>query len=321
MTANVSNTNPNTVTLAVRYGIAGPFTKYTMFDDGNHNDGAAGDNIFGAEFTLNSSIAQYYIYAENSSAGMFSPERAEHEFYTIYSKLNIIEKGEVVINELMSNNETTVTDPSGNFSDWIELYNNTDKNISLKDAYLSDSYSSPLKWKFPDNTTIAPHGYLIIWASDTTQAGLNASIKLSNNGEQLILSYENGFVTDSITFPSLKKDRSYARCPNGTGSFEKRDPTFSASNCNSSATGEPYVHVFSIYPNPAKNRIFIIIQDKITPGTVLSLVDLSGRVIITAAGEMIHQGLEVSRIESGMYLIELRDENGKLMGVQKMLKM
>ena len=25
---------------------------------------------------------RYYVYAENANAGMFSPQRAEHEFYT-----------------------------------------------------------------------------------------------------------------------------------------------------------------------------------------------------------------------------------------------
>ena len=31
--------------------------------------------------------------------------------------------GQVVINEVMSENETTLTDEDGDYSDWIELYN------------------------------------------------------------------------------------------------------------------------------------------------------------------------------------------------------
>ena len=57
-----------------------------MYDDGLHNDGAASDNIYGADIIINSLITEYYIYAENADAGMFSPERAEHEFYTLLTQ-------------------------------------------------------------------------------------------------------------------------------------------------------------------------------------------------------------------------------------------
>lgn len=321
ITANVSNANPGTVTFAFRYGTAGPFIKLKMEDDGQHNDGVEGDNIYGAEFDMDASLVQYYIYAENNSAGAFSPERAEHEFYTIYANINVIEKGEVVINELMSNNETTVTDPSGNYSDWIELYNNTDQTLSLKDAYLSDSYTEPLKWKFPDNTTIAPKGYLIVWASDTTQAGLNTNFKLSNNGEQLILSYENGFVTDSITFPSLKKDRSYARCPNGTGAFSKLDPTYSASNCASSTAGGLVLSDFSIYPNPASGRVHFRLTVNNHSDLRIKLTDMSGLTLWQLNGNDINNGLDISQQSPGLYFIELAQLSTGKTSIRKLLKL
>ena len=55
-----------------------------MYDDGAHGDGVAGDNVYGASIVASSSSIQYYIYAENNNVGMFSPVRAEHEFYSIY---------------------------------------------------------------------------------------------------------------------------------------------------------------------------------------------------------------------------------------------
>lgn len=320
LTANVSGANADAVTLAYRHGTAGPFTKVKMYDDGQHNDGAAGDNVYGADFVLNSSIVQYYIYAENSAAGAFSPERAEHEFYTIYSKIDVIEKGEVVINELMSNNETTVTDPSGKYSDWIELYNNTDKTISLKDAYLSDSYSSPLKWKFPDNASIGPKSYLIIWASDTSQAGLNASFKLSNNGEQLILSYENGFVTDSVSFPSLKKDKSYARCPNGTGNFDKLNPSFAAINCESSSADDEIFFKITVFPNPAKNRLFIDVPKEITENPKINIYDVTGRKLRSATGKALTDGIDITNFAQGQYIVEVLDNEDHIILVKSFLK-
>lgn len=51
-----------------------------MYDDGNHNDGAAGDGNYGTSFVVSSGKMEYYVYAENNLAGIFSPARAEHEF-------------------------------------------------------------------------------------------------------------------------------------------------------------------------------------------------------------------------------------------------
>lgn len=70
------------------------------------------------------------------------------------------------------------------------------------------------KWMFPDNATIAPNSYLIVWADNhTTQAGLHANFKLSATGEQVVLSYANGTIIDNVTFGVQAMDVSYQRCP------------------------------------------------------------------------------------------------------------
>jgi hypothetical protein len=67
-----------------------------MFDDGSHNDSLAADHIYGAKIIPDGDIIQYYVYAENDSAGIFSPERAEYEYYSIQPQ---IDKGDIIINE------------------------------------------------------------------------------------------------------------------------------------------------------------------------------------------------------------------------------
>ena len=52
-----------------------------MFDDGKHNDEAAGDGIFGVVIDVKS--IQYYIMAENEEAVGLMPERAGFEFLEI----------------------------------------------------------------------------------------------------------------------------------------------------------------------------------------------------------------------------------------------
>ena len=111
------------VYLAYRFRPQDRFVKVQMFDDGNHNDGAANDGTYGVSVDVDALDIQYYIYAENSEAGIFSPERAEHE----YHNLPIV--GSLVINEFMASNVSSVQDTSSGFvqyDDWVELYNGGD---------------------------------------------------------------------------------------------------------------------------------------------------------------------------------------------------
>ncbi|MEO0226393.1 MAG: CotH kinase family protein, partial [candidate division WOR-3 bacterium] len=75
--------NAELVFLGYRQSKEDAFKKIRMYDDGNHNDGMAGDGIYGTFIKVGSGDIDYYIYAENSIAGRFLPERAEYEFYTI----------------------------------------------------------------------------------------------------------------------------------------------------------------------------------------------------------------------------------------------
>ncbi len=104
------------VYLAYRFRPQERFLKLQMFDDGDHNDGAANDGIFGVSIDVDALDMQYYIYAENSEAGIFSPERAEHEFH------NLPVVGSLVINEFMASNTSSVQDTSSGFvqyDDWV----------------------------------------------------------------------------------------------------------------------------------------------------------------------------------------------------------
>ena len=81
-------------------------------------------------------MIDYYLYADNDSSGVFSPKRTAYEFYNIPS--GSLQPGDIVINELMSNNISYVSDPSGDFEDWIELYNPNNHPISTLGLFLTD---------------------------------------------------------------------------------------------------------------------------------------------------------------------------------------
>src|SRR5947208_1658277 len=46
ITATVTNTNANSVYLGYRFQNSEKFSRVLMYDDGAHNDGAAGDNVY-----------------------------------------------------------------------------------------------------------------------------------------------------------------------------------------------------------------------------------------------------------------------------------
>lgn len=83
ISAHLANHNDSAVYLGWRQNPTQKFTKTKMFDDGAHGDGLAGDGVYGAFFQADAIQSQFYIYAENDNAGIFSPERAEFEFHLL----------------------------------------------------------------------------------------------------------------------------------------------------------------------------------------------------------------------------------------------
>jgi hypothetical protein len=137
----------------------------------------------------------------------------------------------IVINEIMAVNSVTAPDQNGQYDDWIELHNITSDQVDVSGYYLSDSKTNPVKWKIPSGTSIAPNGYLIIWADkDTTQSGLHANFKLSALGENLVLSKPDKSTLDKVTYPAQTLELSYSRYPDGTGDFRWQNPSFSRGN-------------------------------------------------------------------------------------------
>ncbi|MEZ5000875.1 MAG: hypothetical protein R2727_09690 [Bacteroidales bacterium] len=51
------------------------------------------------------------------------------------------------INELMADNEVTIQDEFGSFSDWVEVYNGDDEEVYLGDYFMTDDFDSPGKWR------------------------------------------------------------------------------------------------------------------------------------------------------------------------------
>ena len=146
----------------------------------------------------------------------------------------------VVINELVASNGATTADPQGEYDDWIELGNLGSAAVDLSGMYLSDNRSKPKKWQFPAGTSIPGDGYLLVWADDDgdDSPGLHASFKLAAGGESVVLSdtdANGNAVLDSVDYPRLARDESYARVPDLTGPFR----TTSAPSAGAAGSRQP----------------------------------------------------------------------------------
>ncbi len=319
VTAAVSNASG--VRLRYRFGHPAVFQDVPMFDDGAHQDGAAGDGVYGASIMMTGSLADYYIFAENANAARFAPERAEYEFYLIEAEaVANIPAGAVVINEFIADNESGATDPNGQFEDWVELYNTTASPILLSGAFLSDKSDNLTKWPFPSTATIPANGYLIVWLDeDQNQPDLHANFKLSKDGEAIYFSNADGSMIDQIEFGPQSTDISFGRCPNGTGPFAAMNAvSFNAANICTTSTGETTGAAFQLktFPNPV-----LAGQDFVVEITAQEALPAKIR-LFNALGVPVHekkvfmtQGTQRFSIPSGdfpsgVYWMQVETENG-----------
>jgi len=119
----------------------------------------------------------------------------------------------VLINEYMAKN-TVLLDADGDYSPWVELYNPTEKEVSVGGCALTDDPAEPDKWKIPEGTVIPADGYLLIYLSGknkTQGSELHASFKLSDTDTALIFSDKLFAEIDRLTPVSLTKTLSYGR--------------------------------------------------------------------------------------------------------------
>ena len=120
----------------------------------------------------------------------------------------------VELSEIMTKNASYVVNEYGEYVDWIELHNTSDKAVSLAGYSLSDSSAKLNKWTFPAGAEIPAKGYLVVYADGkgTSSAGrYHLSFKLSHGGEDVYLSNPDGAIVDHVTVGVLSSDQVCAR--------------------------------------------------------------------------------------------------------------
>ncbi|MBC8312792.1 MAG: CotH kinase family protein [Candidatus Cloacimonetes bacterium] len=219
----------------------------------------------------------------------------------------------IVLNEFMADNDSTITDDNGEYSDWIELYNTNDFEVDLSGLFLTDNIQTPARWKIPD-TTIVANGYLVIWAdNDTLSENFHTNFSLNDAGEFLGLYARDGIIPiDSLNFDNQHGDISYGRYPDGEDAWGfMLLPTPGSSN--NYTNSPPEISNLAQVPLSPTSSDQVNITAQITDNSTLSSVYLkydagSGFVDITMYDDGSHGDGAASDDVYGGYIPAQTDE-------------
>ena len=135
------------------------------------------------------------------------------------------------LSEFMASNTRTLKDETGQYADWIELFNPSDAPLNLRGWSLTDDAANLTKWRFPE-TNLAAGGFLVVFASGadrrTPGSRLHINFQLVAGGEYLALVRPDGtnIVSEfKPTYPPQVPDLSHGVVQVPQGNSWERGPS------------------------------------------------------------------------------------------------
>ena len=206
----------------------------------------SGSAVLSRQVSGTSQIVDYFNYRDvgtNRSYGTFPAGQASYRqvfYFPTPGGTNNPGAPPVTlfINEWMAANPSFLRDPADqDFDDWFEIYNPSTSRVDLAGFTLTDDFLRPGKSVIPAGVSIAPLGYLLVWADEEssqtqTNGDLHVGFKLSQSGEQIGLYDPAGRQIDSVVFAVQNNNISQGRWPNGGPApfYSMPTPTPRASN-------------------------------------------------------------------------------------------
>ena len=221
---------------------------------------------FGAQEKDYSLIRGYTATGElDTAAGFVSSDKPTPGYPNTTAGYNAFDKQrnpdvgvhDITFSEVLSDGYRYKLDSKGVPDDddqgkWVELYNRSDQSVDLSGYSLSDNEKKPTKWVFPEGTSIAGKGYLILYMSgslplegqkdSTVTAEMKArtlNFSVSAQGETLYLYDNNSTLIDRVSVPACTACVSYAKVGDSWGLCDT--PTQGAAN-TAPLKGAAYCH-------------------------------------------------------------------------------
>ena len=121
----------------------------------------------------------------------------------------------IAFSEVLSASNLGIVDSHGNLTDWIELYNPTDRTLELSGSFLTDDPAKPYKWQIGE-LTVEPGEYLVIPCTGEDGQAAEAGFALPRTGCTLLLSGALGNPLAQLEVPLMQADESYQLTADGT---------------------------------------------------------------------------------------------------------
>ncbi|MGB1317967.1 MAG: CotH kinase family protein, partial [Flavobacteriales bacterium] len=242
---------------------------------------------------------------------------------------------EITISEINYNSHDTIAT-----DDWFELQNLTSEAIDLSfwTVYDGNEFNT---YTFPMGTQILPDSFLVVTENDADFAAVNAAVTnrigsfnwgIGNGGDEItIRDFNNDFVV-SVDFDD---DAPWPTAPDGNSqTLEKwdwatnlNDPASWHEGCPGGSPGRAFTYCVyvgvnevetssvSIYPNPAKDMVWVALSQ---PSTV-SVYSVSGQKLLSEKLQDGRSQINVSDLSAGLYLVEISAENSNQRITQKLI--
>lgn len=275
--------------------------EYGMADGGTGGDRAPGDGIWYAGipgFPKGAAVRYWIAATDDSGAAAHDPPGAPGEAWRYIVHY---EPPPLFLNELYAG--------GGNGGDWVEIHNGGGAPLDLEGFALSDDPDRPDAFLFPA-LRLEPGGFLLVRCDGLSGGGeLHAPFKLSAGGEWvgLFAGLDAGRVpVDSVSYPGLADDESYARSTDGTGTWSATR-RMTPGSANVFLPGEvPPASLLTVGPTPVRggrSAVLFFRLDKIDR-VRLRVYDAAGREVRSIMNAVLGPGDR--RVEW-----DLRDRSGR----------
>ncbi|MBK8567306.1 MAG: CotH kinase family protein [Saprospiraceae bacterium] len=218
------------------------------------------------------------------------------------------------VNEALAANTSILPDEQGEYDDWFELYNASDAPLNVGGLCFTDDEDEPCRWQlplhFPEQTTILPHGFLLLWADGEPEQGLfHADFRLSAAGEMVAVFQRDGASygeRERLSFAQQSPNVAWGRYPDGSAELRFMYPTPGATNVASGVESSG-VEALVMFPNPFSEQLFIDAGEVEKPYRVM-VVNALGQVVFEGDGLREETAiLQRNALPAGLYTVVLVD--------------
>jgi gliding motility-associated-like protein len=153
----------------------------------------------------------------------------------LFALSTFLAPAQILINEVCGANYSDWQ--TGDYEDWIELFNASPVAVNIGGFHLSDNPDNPTKWEIPAGTNMPANSRLVVLCASELDNEMNGYLATNfritqTNGETLLFADPGGTILDSytITVPN-QANHSWGRVTDGAADWKVfTNPTPGASN-------------------------------------------------------------------------------------------